>query len=86
MMVPCCSIACLLSIFFVKQHSLRREDDEKRKQEGKEWMEKHKEKKTHGLKGKKKDSHPAENGAKVQPEKATVDPSREDKSLEKETK
>jgi hypothetical protein len=68
-MTPCCSIACLLSIFFIKAHSLRRDDDEKRKQEGKQWIENHKGKKLRGLKRKGNDI-PVEEGVRVQAENA----------------
>ena len=36
-MVPCCGISFIVALLFVKQNSLVRDDDEKRKAEGKAW-------------------------------------------------
>ena len=41
-MIPCCCISFFLTIFLVKGHSLRREDDAKLQEAGKEWAARHK--------------------------------------------
>ncbi|KAH8669069.1 putative tetracycline efflux protein [Xylariales sp. PMI_506] len=41
LMIPCCGISFFLTLFFVKGHSLRRDDDAQRQKEGKEWAAKH---------------------------------------------
>jgi hypothetical protein len=41
-MVPCCGISFLLTAFLVKSHSLKRDDDAKLQEAGKEWVARHK--------------------------------------------
>lgn len=40
-MIPCCCISFFLTLFFVKGTSLKREDDEKLQEEGKQWAAQH---------------------------------------------
>jgi hypothetical protein len=40
-LIPCAGISFLLVVFFVKAHSLKREDDAALKAQGKAWAEKH---------------------------------------------
>ncbi|KAE9369700.1 putative tetracycline efflux protein [Stipitochalara longipes BDJ] len=40
-MIPCCCISFFLTVFLVKAHPLRREDDAKLQEAGKEWAAKH---------------------------------------------
>ena len=50
-MVACCCVSFFVTIFFVRGHSLKRDDDARLQEEGKKWAEKHRG--IHGL-GKKK--------------------------------
>ena len=47
-MIPCAVIALLLTVFFVKRVSLKRDDDAVKKAEAKAWVDSKKEKKRHG--------------------------------------
>lgn len=40
-MIPCCCISFFLTLFFVKGTSLKREDDQKLQEEGKQWAAQH---------------------------------------------
>jgi len=53
-MIPCCCISFFLTVFLVKAHPLRREDDAKLQEAGKEWAAKHNG--LHGLGRKKKNA------------------------------
>jgi hypothetical protein len=52
-MIPCCCISFFLTLFFVKGTSLKREDDEKLQEEGKQWAAQHKTRDRLIFKGKK---------------------------------
>ena len=41
-MIPCCCISFFATLFFVKGHSLKRDDDAKLLEEGKQWAATHK--------------------------------------------
>ncbi len=47
-LIPCAGISFFLVLFFVKAHSLKRDDDAALKEEGKAWAEKQKAKHGHG--------------------------------------
>ena len=53
-MIPCCCISFFLTIFLVKSHPLRREDDAKLQEAGKEWAARHNG--LHALSGRKKNN------------------------------
>lgn len=40
-MIPCCCISFFATLFFVRGHSLRRDDDAKLQEEGRKWAAKH---------------------------------------------
>jgi hypothetical protein len=52
-MIPCCCISFFLTLFFVKGTSLKREDDEKLQEEGKQWAARHRTRDRLNFKGKK---------------------------------
>jgi hypothetical protein len=53
-MIPCCCISFFLTIFLVKAHPLKRADDAKLQEAGKEWAARHQG--LHALSGRKKNS------------------------------
>lgn len=41
-MIPCCCISLFATLLFVRGHSLKRDDDAKLQEEGRQWAAKHK--------------------------------------------
>lgn len=39
-MIPCCCVSLFATLFFVRGHSLKRDDDAKLQEEGKQWAAK----------------------------------------------
>lgn len=46
-MTPCAGVAFFVSVFFIKAHDLRRDDEKALKEAGKQWAEKHSKKGKH---------------------------------------
>lgn len=42
LMIPCCCISLFATLLFVRGHSLKRDDDAKLQEEGRQWAAKHK--------------------------------------------
>jgi hypothetical protein len=63
-MIPCCCLSFFLTLFFVKGTSLKREDDAKLQEEGKEWAAKHRTRDRLNFASKKASKQPSESQKK----------------------